>query len=184
MVLVNLLSVLLDPWDGDELSRAAAAGGKLPQGSGDFSDSLSAHFDWQRWKKIVSSGKLNCHVKLLKTKLFFPPVPPSPELVERVRDLYHKRVPDVRFLIPVINGLEKVPTGSTAIPPSQNVTFYHFFTWITLYCSRTRSPRLSPSWSSSTPSWSKRCSTACWALSTVSHLIECTASVAKTATEK
>uniref|UniRef100_A0A672FC54 Symplekin n=1 Tax=Salarias fasciatus TaxID=181472 RepID=A0A672FC54_SALFA len=28
-------------------------------------------------------------------------------LVERVRDLYHKRVPDVRFLIPVINGLEK-----------------------------------------------------------------------------
>lgn len=36
------------------------------------------------------------------------PVPPSPDLVERVRDLYHKRVPDVRFLIPVINGLEKV----------------------------------------------------------------------------
>ncbi|KAM9365977.1 symplekin [Pholidichthys leucotaenia] len=34
-------------------------------------------------------------------------VPPSPELVERVRDLYHKRVPDVRFLIPVLNGLEK-----------------------------------------------------------------------------
>ncbi|CAL1582661.1 unnamed protein product [Knipowitschia caucasica] len=34
-------------------------------------------------------------------------VPPSPELVERVRDLFYKRVPDVRFLIPVINGLEK-----------------------------------------------------------------------------
>ncbi|XP_072346324.1 symplekin isoform X1 [Scyliorhinus torazame] len=34
-------------------------------------------------------------------------VPPSPELVKRVRDLYHKRVPDVRFLIPVLNGLEK-----------------------------------------------------------------------------
>ncbi|XP_028822147.1 symplekin-like [Denticeps clupeoides] len=34
-------------------------------------------------------------------------VSPSPELVERVRDLYHKWVPDVRFLIPVINGLEK-----------------------------------------------------------------------------
>ncbi|XP_041966836.1 symplekin isoform X1 [Alosa sapidissima] len=34
-------------------------------------------------------------------------VPPSPELVERVRDLYHKRVADIRFLIPVINGLEK-----------------------------------------------------------------------------
>lgn len=34
-------------------------------------------------------------------------VPPSQELVRRVRDLYHKRVPDVRFLIPVLNGLEK-----------------------------------------------------------------------------
>ncbi|XP_078517033.1 symplekin [Lissotriton helveticus] len=34
-------------------------------------------------------------------------VPPSPELVKRVRDLYQKRLPDVRFLIPVLNGLEK-----------------------------------------------------------------------------
>lgn len=46
-----------------------------------------------------------------------PAVPPSPELVKRVRDLYHKRLPDVRFLIPVLNGLEKVrplppPTGT------------------------------------------------------------------------
>lgn len=32
---------------------------------------------------------------------------PSQELVERIRDLYHKRVPDVRFLIPVLNGLSK-----------------------------------------------------------------------------
>ncbi|GAB1598351.1 symplekin-like [Argonauta hians] len=32
---------------------------------------------------------------------------PSPELVDRVRDLYHKRVPDVRFLIPVLTGLRK-----------------------------------------------------------------------------
>uniref|UniRef100_A0A8C9DZV2 Symplekin n=1 Tax=Phocoena sinus TaxID=42100 RepID=A0A8C9DZV2_PHOSS len=32
---------------------------------------------------------------------------PPPELVKRVRDLYHKRLPDVRFLIPVLNGLEK-----------------------------------------------------------------------------
>lgn len=32
---------------------------------------------------------------------------PSPELVSRVRDLYAKKVPDVRFLIPVINGLTK-----------------------------------------------------------------------------
>ncbi|XP_063287801.1 symplekin [Pelobates fuscus] len=33
--------------------------------------------------------------------------PPSPELVKRVRDLYQKRLPDVRFLIPVLNGLDK-----------------------------------------------------------------------------
>lgn len=34
--------------------------------------------------------------------------PPSRELVEKVRDLYHKRVSDVRFLIPVLTGLDKV----------------------------------------------------------------------------
>lgn len=44
----------------------------------------------------------------LSFSLSFPKVPPSPELVKRVRDLYHKRLPDVRFLIPVLNGLEKV----------------------------------------------------------------------------
>ncbi|KAK3753618.1 hypothetical protein QZH41_004195 [Actinostola sp. cb2023] len=32
---------------------------------------------------------------------------PSPDLVKRVKDLYHKRVSDVRFLIPVLTGLEK-----------------------------------------------------------------------------
>ncbi|XP_072163939.1 symplekin-like [Diadema setosum] len=32
---------------------------------------------------------------------------PSVELVKRVKDLYHKRVSDVRFLIPVLTGLEK-----------------------------------------------------------------------------
>ena len=37
---------------------------------------------------------------------------PSPELVDRIRDLYHKRVPDVRFLIPVLNGLSKVTSNS------------------------------------------------------------------------
>lgn len=50
-------------------------------------------------------------------------VPPSPELVERVRDLYHKRVPDVRFLIPVINGLEKVKLhGRHRAAPSRDFT--------------------------------------------------------------
>lgn len=33
--------------------------------------------------------------------------PPSPALVNQVRDLYQQRVPDVRFLIPVLNGLGK-----------------------------------------------------------------------------
>eukprot|EP00794_Sanderia_malayensis_P020260 gene20260-22245_t len=33
--------------------------------------------------------------------------PPSQELVERVKELYQKRVSDVRFLIPVLNGLDK-----------------------------------------------------------------------------
>ncbi|CAF4244168.1 unnamed protein product [Adineta steineri] len=33
--------------------------------------------------------------------------PPSPALIEKVRDLYNKRVSDVRFLIPVLTGLEK-----------------------------------------------------------------------------
>ncbi|KAK2181060.1 hypothetical protein NP493_413g00016 [Ridgeia piscesae] len=34
--------------------------------------------------------------------------PHPPVLVDRVRDLYHKRVSDVRFLIPVLTGLSKV----------------------------------------------------------------------------
>ncbi|XP_065064870.1 symplekin-like [Rhopilema esculentum] len=33
--------------------------------------------------------------------------PPTPELVERVKELYQKRVSDVRLLIPVLNGLDK-----------------------------------------------------------------------------
>lgn len=33
--------------------------------------------------------------------------PPTQELVQKVKELYHKRVSDVRFLIPVLNGLAK-----------------------------------------------------------------------------
>ncbi|ESO08850.1 hypothetical protein HELRODRAFT_97791 [Helobdella robusta] len=40
---------------------------------------------------------------------------PSVELVDRVRDLYNKRVSDVRFLIPVLNGLSKSEVV-TALP--------------------------------------------------------------------
>lgn len=35
------------------------------------------------------------------------PALPSADLVNRVRNLYAKRVSDVRFLIPVLNGLTK-----------------------------------------------------------------------------
>ncbi|CAF0762345.1 unnamed protein product [Rotaria sordida] len=34
-------------------------------------------------------------------------MPPSHEIVEKIRDLYHKRISDVRLLIPVLTGLEK-----------------------------------------------------------------------------
>lgn len=51
VVVVDLFSVFIDPWDGNELSRAAAVGRKLPQRSRDSSDSLFAYFDRQRWKK-------------------------------------------------------------------------------------------------------------------------------------
>ena len=33
--------------------------------------------------------------------------PPTNELVQKVKELYNKRVSDVRFLIPVLNGLQK-----------------------------------------------------------------------------
>jgi len=39
---------------------------------------------------------------------------PSPELVSRVRELYHRNSSDARFLIPVIHGLTKVSCSSVA----------------------------------------------------------------------
>ena len=38
-------------------------------------------------------------------------VTPSIELVQRVRELYQKNSTDVRFLIPVLQGLTKVRSG-------------------------------------------------------------------------
>ena len=38
---------------------------------------------------------------------FVFPAVPTAELVKRVKELYHKRVSDVRFLIPVLTGLKK-----------------------------------------------------------------------------
>lgn len=44
----------------------------------------------------------------IKTNIFIIIAdPPSAELVARVRNLYHNQVPDVRILIPVLNGLTK-----------------------------------------------------------------------------
>ena len=53
---------------------------------------------------VISHGSFAFNNSHLRTPLT---APPSPELVERVRDLYHKRVDDVRFLIPVLTGLSK-----------------------------------------------------------------------------
>lgn len=41
--------------------------------------------------------------------------PPSVQLVQRVRDLYHTRISDVRFLIPVLNGLTKKEVSATIL---------------------------------------------------------------------
>lgn len=42
----------------------------------------------------------------MQTLFLFVAVPTA-ELVKRVKELYHKRVSDVRFLIPVLTGLKK-----------------------------------------------------------------------------
>lgn len=47
--------------------------------------------------------------------------PPSAQLVQRVRDLYHSRVSDVRFLIPVLTGLSKQEVS---------IFFYYFSFWV------------------------------------------------------
>ena len=40
--------------------------------------------------------------------MFICSATPSTELVNKVRDLYERNGQDVRFLIPILNGLEKV----------------------------------------------------------------------------
>ena len=40
--------------------------------------------------------------------VFVDTAAPSPELVRRVRELYQRNASDVRFLIPVLHGLQKV----------------------------------------------------------------------------
>ena len=43
-----------------------------------------------------------------KSCVFMCSAVPSTELVNKVRDLYERSGQDVRFLIPILNGLEKV----------------------------------------------------------------------------
>lgn len=62
-----------------------------------------------------TGGRLGFVVTFPVIVFFLVLVPPSPELVKRVRDLYQKRLPDVRFLIPVLNGLDKVRRCPTAL---------------------------------------------------------------------
>jgi symplekin len=40
-------------------------------------------------------------------------VAPLPDIVSRVRDLYHKQVPDVRVLVPILNALDKTEILAT-----------------------------------------------------------------------
>ena len=46
-------------------------------------------------------------VRMQRDFPFLFPAVPTAELVKRVKELYHKRVSDVRFLIPVLTGLKK-----------------------------------------------------------------------------
>ena len=57
---------------------------------------------------LTEQSKLDQLVQFSSNNKHYHLAPPSRELVEKVRDLYQKRVSDVRFLIPVLTGLEKV----------------------------------------------------------------------------
>lgn len=46
-------------------------------------------------------------ISIIKNVIIIFLEPPSEELVNRVKELYQSRVSDVRFLIPVLNGLSK-----------------------------------------------------------------------------
>ena len=56
---------------------------------------------------ILTEQSISIFIPLFTHESFLL-APPSRDLVEKVRDLYQKRVSDVRFLIPVLTGLEKV----------------------------------------------------------------------------
>lgn len=122
--------------DGHGLPWAADSGGELSEGVWDACDEGHPYSHRQRWVVPASLCLSLTHIQpndflslrrfsfcvlcftLFSTSknvtstflflFFWGAAVPSPELVDRIRDLYHKRVPDVRFLIPVLNGLSKV----------------------------------------------------------------------------
>jgi symplekin len=58
---------------------------------------------------LSEKSKLILRFIFLINKYFFNLIAlPSQKLVEKVRELYSKRLPDVRFLIPVLTGLNQV----------------------------------------------------------------------------
>lgn len=107
--------------NGNGLPRAASSCRELSKRLGDPGDESHSYSDWQRYlEKFVDAcetqlgniamvlfGFFFCMISF-QVYLLYSTAVPSPELVDHIRDLYHKRVPDVRFLIPVLNGLSKV----------------------------------------------------------------------------
>ena len=70
---------------------------------------MIAYFRRGRGRERVPSKSTTVIVSLMKDLklLLFLLAVPTAELVKRVKELYHKRVSDVRFLIPVLTGLTK-----------------------------------------------------------------------------
>ena len=62
---------------------------------------------FRRGRELKSSIEVYYSFCFFDVRLLFPLAVPTAELVKRVKELYHKRVSDVRFLIPVLTGLTK-----------------------------------------------------------------------------
>ena len=67
--------------------------------------------------RIIHILTENCKLKFIELNFIFKSLSksffkfkaiPSAKLVKKVRELYNKRLPDVRFLIPILTGLTQV----------------------------------------------------------------------------
>lgn len=70
-----------------------------------FRDSCFTHHSYFNWKKYNLFKTFNNYTKLTSIN---QKATPSLELVNKVRNLYATKLPDVRFLIPILTGLTKV----------------------------------------------------------------------------